>query len=347
MSRCKASVTSFPQILLIHLLLSILGCTNRGQTTEHRSQLTRLKVQVLPLLSNSPYYIAHEEGYFTDEDIEIEFIHFQRSIDALPAAINGDLDVLSMSIKSGTLNLMAVTDELRIVADKGYLPDEGCSYMQVLARNDHLEGKKDEASVFRGATIMCRPSSTGNYMLINMLEENKLDIADINHIYLPSSAAILPFEQGSIDIIIDGEPWASRIKSSGNAVEYIELGKRFPNFQVGMIVFGPNMYAYDEEVGVRFLTAFLRGVRQYKEGPTERNLEIISKYTEIEVDVLKEACWTAYSENGEINLETILDFQQWAFDRGEVTQLLTADEIFDGRFVEKAMNRLLERNEKE
>jgi len=55
-----------------------------------------VKAQILPLLSFAPYFIAQEEGYYADEVLEAEFVQFQHSSDAIPALLQGQVDVIGV-----------------------------------------------------------------------------------------------------------------------------------------------------------------------------------------------------------------------------------------------------------
>lgn len=93
----------------------------------------KVKAQILPLLSFAPYFIAQEEGYYADEGLEVEFVQFQHSSDAIPALLQGQVDVIGGALSFGLLNAMAKDEGMRLVADKGYLTDTGCSYTSILA----------------------------------------------------------------------------------------------------------------------------------------------------------------------------------------------------------------------
>ena len=54
------------------LALALLATSCGGDDTS--SEIETLKVAVLPVISFAPYYIADANGYFADENLEIEFI---------------------------------------------------------------------------------------------------------------------------------------------------------------------------------------------------------------------------------------------------------------------------------
>ena len=65
---------------------------------------------------------------------------------------------------------------------------------------------------------------------------------------------------------------------SGSAVVLVP-GKDFlPDWPLP-VYYGPAILDKDPELGKRFMVGYLKGVKQYNEGKTERNLAILQNYT--------------------------------------------------------------------
>ena len=52
------------------------------------------------------------------------------------------------------------------------------------------------------------------------------------------------------------------------------------------------------------MVAYLQGVRQYNEGKTEQNLEIMGNYTKLDRDLLNQSCWMPIAKNGDLTQKT-------------------------------------------
>jgi NitT/TauT family transport system substrate-binding protein len=134
----------------------------------------------------------------------------------------------------------------------------------------------------------------------------------------------------------EGEPWVTRDLDSGVVTEWMPFQEIIPDMQFGVIMFGPNFLVDRSEVGTRFIKAYLKGIEQYNKGKTDRNIEILAEYTELDVDLLQRSCWPPMHADGMIATETIDEYQQWAFSKGLVEQVLSVDEYWDPSFVEAA-----------
>ena len=84
------------------------------------------------------------------------------------------------------------------------------------------------------------------------------------------------------------------------------------------------------------MVAYLKGVRQYNQGKTERNLNIIARHTELNLELLNQARWAPIRDDGSINTESILDYQTWAVEKGLVDSLVPEEQFWDASFVEYA-----------
>ena len=89
------------------------------------------------------------------------------------------------------------------------------------------------------------------------------------------------------------------------------------------------------------MVAYLKAVRQYNQGKTERNLAILAEQTGLDQEFLKQACWPAIRDNGEINVQSVLDFQAWAVEKRYLDNSVTENQFWDPSFVEYA-NQMLE-----
>jgi len=329
-----------PTYLLLALALLLQAC---APAVVEQPEPVELKVVLLPFLSFAPFFIAEEEGYFAEQGLKIEFVRLSGAEEAIPALVQGELDVGAGTISSALLNAMAKGTNIKFVADKGYLPTNGCTYVGFLARRDLVEGgelKSPEQLKGRRVALEHVASRDG-YQMEKLLEMGHLTLDDIEPVAVSLPAQLEAFEKGTIDLTGTGEPWITRLASTGHAVLWVPAQQVIPDFQIAFIVYGPTLLEENPDVGERFMVAYLRAVRQYSEGKTERNLEILAEHTGLELELLTQACWPALRNDGQINAQSVLDFQAWAVEKGYLDNSVTEDQFWDPSFVEHA-NEVLE-----
>jgi NitT/TauT family transport system substrate-binding protein len=118
---------------------------------------------------------------------------------------------------------------------------------------------------------------------------------------------------------------------------WIANSEIIPQFPISAVIFGPSILEDNPEAGVRFMVAYLKAVRQFQEqGKSERNLEIISEFTGVSIEELKDVCWTSFRVDGSMNLDAIEDFSRWAVAKGYVATAPGIDQVWDPQFIDAA-----------
>lgn len=324
--------------LLLVALIVLLSTASCDTDTGKRY---KLKVITAAYLSWAPLFIADAEGLFQKHGLDVEFIRMAGNTDALPALVQGRVDVVPGYISPGFLNLMARGADLRFVADKGHIAREGCSYRVILARRPLVEsGQLDSLSGIRGLRLAGIRTSSSYYDIDLLLDRAGLTSDDVEFVDVPPPAKPEAFATGAIDIATATEPWVTRILDGGHAVVWMEGRELIPDYQHSFLLFGPNLLRKNREAGIRFLTAYLEALRQYNEGKTERNVEILVEHTGLSRDFLLRACWTPVRENGLMNVESIIRFQEWAFGAGLLDTVIPVERFWDPTLIEEARTRL-------
>jgi hypothetical protein len=84
------------------------------------------------------------------------------------------------------------------------------------------------------------------------------------------------------------------------------------------------------------MKAYLRGARRFAEGMTPRNIEILASKTGFDPKRLARICPPSISVNGTLNLEWLLEFQEWAVKRGHLDKVGGLRAGVDTEFAEAA-----------
>jgi NitT/TauT family transport system substrate-binding protein len=157
---------------------------------------------------------------------------------------------------------------------------------------------------------------------------------------MPVPSRIEALQSDAVDIALLGEPWITRAVEGGYAGVWLSFEDVMPNDQLGVVWYGPTLTEGDKEAGNRFMVAYLKAVQQYNEGKTERNVALMAEFTNASVEESGSTCWQAFNTDGSVNIDTVLDFQKWANEKGYLDYTLTPEEFFDGSFLEYAQAQL-------
>jgi NitT/TauT family transport system substrate-binding protein len=296
-----------------------------------------IRVVVLPYLTFAPVFIATDEGYFAQEGLAPEFLRLQASAEAIPALAQGRVDVVGGSIGIGFLNAVARGARIRAVADKGYVDASGCAAQAILARRALAsDGALAAAARTRRLSIAVNRASYNLYYTEIALAAAGIRPGDVTVLDVPDALLADALEKGTVDLATTAEPWITRIVEGRSGVLWRRAGEIIPDFQQSFVFYGPTLLDEDPPAGRAFMRAYLRGVRQYSQGKTARNLDILAARTGQDRGMLERSCWPPFRGDGGINVESVLAFQRWGLERGLLDRPLAAPAFWEPRFIADA-----------
>jgi ABC-type nitrate/sulfonate/bicarbonate transport system substrate-binding protein len=333
-------------ILTLSLVVLLSACTApaaaptdeatsapEGETPDETTdELATVKVVILPYFSFAPYYIADAEGYFAEQGIELEAVQLNDAAQAVPGLATGQIDVNAGFVNVGLFNTIAQGSDIKIVADKGYVNPDGCPNDVFIAKDPTVLAHGLQA----GMTIDADGVSLDGYWLDLYLQQRDLTIDDVELVKIFAPDDIQAVKDGGVDASMISEPWVTRGLTAGDFEILFPVKDVAPGFQVGSIMYGPNLLNDNRELGTRFMVAYLKGVRAYNEGATDRNVEILSEQLQMDSAELAVMCWPSIRDNAVPNVQSIMDYQQWAADRDIVPEQVTEEQIYDPEFIDAA-----------
>jgi NitT/TauT family transport system substrate-binding protein len=327
-----------PILLVLTTAVLISGCAAGTSGQPETQEPVTLTVMNPPQLSNAALYMADAEGYFADQGLKVEFSELESTVDALPAIIQGDIDVATGSISASILNAIAQGADVKLVADKGYVDPEGCAYIGIVANNDvAAAGGFDNPDGIKGSTFVYSRGSISEYLADYVLPVYDLDLDHFERISVPRPAIPEAIGSGEAAFASTGEPWITLIEQAGQGTLIASPADYIPNFQYAYVWFGPTLLKDNPDAGRRFMVAYLRAVRQFSQGKTERNLELVSETTGLDQELLEAACWPTFRDDISVNPASVLAYQEWAIEKGQMDVLVPEEQFYDPSFVEYAL----------
>jgi|GEM_PF-527482 len=301
-----------------------------------------LKLGILPFLSHAPLFIAQQEGFFEAQGLDVELVLFTRATDLIPFLLTGDLDAGVVSVTPSVLNSITEGGQIKYVANKGYYdPDHECVFSGWTARNELLaNGGLDDLANVKGLKFGMSPGGLLEYALDRLLAMGGLTQEDIEVVTIRSQVSLLEaLGNQAVDIGSQGEPWIFRSRNAGYADVLISNSVLMPGYDLGMIAYGPNLLE-NTEVGNRFMLAYLNAIAFYSEGKTDRNSELVAEYSGLSLEEVGQACWQPIKADGYINIEGIMDFQEWALAKGYIDAIVEPEQFWDSTFVDYAIENM-------
>jgi len=304
-------------------------------------EMTKLRMTISPHTGYAPFFIAQEEGYFKDFGIDLEFVTFNKTAEAIALLVSGDIDVFAGPVTTGLLNVIGKEENIKAVADRGHSQPGDCTYQAIVVRKDLYDsGKITKAADLKGQTVASTASGPPAYLLSTYLAQAGLTIEDVVLNDIPSSGNIDAFKNKTFAVNVPPEPDLTLLMNAGDAVILAREEDVLGVYQFATVVFNKNILVDNRDVGIRFLAAYLKGVKQYNEGKTDRNLQILTKATGETAELLKQVCWVALRSDGQIDFPSVDKFQQWSIQRKLLENAVPVTKFMDPSLVAAAVKLL-------
>src|SRR4051794_19933791 len=158
--------------------------------TQNPSNLPTIRVAMLPFISFAPFYIAQEEGFFTEQGLNVELVDIALQQDMIPSLASGQVDVSSGLLSAGIFNTVAQGGNIQIVADKGYVDPKGCPNLGLVARRGLIEsGVGDNPQALQGLTLAVVRTTWLDYYAHKLFATAGVDMEQMHLTDIPSQAA--------------------------------------------------------------------------------------------------------------------------------------------------------------
>jgi NitT/TauT family transport system substrate-binding protein len=308
-----------------------------------------LQVGVVSSSSDGGIFIAIDRGYFQEEGLQVETQQFQTAVDQIAPLGAGQIDIGTGAIAAGLYNAIGRGVPLRIVADKGSTPAPEWDFSALMVRKDLVDsGQVRDYKDLRGLTIVTTaPSNSTEVDVAAALEKGGLTLADINFQHMSFPDMITAFQNRAIDAGIVIEPFVSRIEKQGTAVRWKGTQDFYGNQQVAVIMYGPKLVEEQQEVARRWMTAYLRGLRDYNDGFGPKRLrrdevvQTLIKHTPIkDASVYDEIRPAGLDPDGKLEMPSIRRDLAYYEQTGKVTAQIDLAKVIDTSFQEYALRQL-------
>lgn len=293
--------------------------------------------------SGAGFYIANEKGYFDDYNIEVEFATFANSDDMLPALASGEVDIAGGISSASFFNAIAQGIDVKMIADKGH-NEKGKSYFTFVVGADQEDEIKEYSDLKGKKVAVSTEHAVDDYIFQQMLTHAGLTKADVEFVLMPDFGNMLAaIENGSIDAALQIEPLITQGVAEGIHVRFGDATDFAPEAQIAMVLGSPQFVAEERDVSLRFMAAYLKGVRDYndafKKGEGKRDIiDIMTQYTALKnADVWEDVFVTGLDPDGKMFVEDIHRQYDMYKENGAIRGEIDFDEAIETDLAEKAV----------
>jgi NitT/TauT family transport system substrate-binding protein len=331
-------------------LVAVLGISALGTPPGASAELDTVSVGTLNSSSNAPFLIADKLGYFRDAGIQVKLQYFASGATMMAPLGAGQLDVGGGAPAAGIYNAIGHGINIKIVADRG-TDSPGYGFNPIIVRKDLVtSGKYKKPSDLKGMKIAeSAKGSTTAPLIEHFLAQDGVKYDEVEHVYIAFPDQVAALKNGSIDATDALEPWATVDEREGVGVRVAPDDKFYPYQQLAVVLYSGNFIKSRPDVAKRFMVAYLRGVRYYKDalkgghlaGPTaDEVVKILAEATKLDDKTLRAMTPGDINADGKVNVKSLEDDYAMFKRLGLVTADVSVPSLVDMSFVEAAAKQL-------
>ena len=294
------------------------------------------------------YFVAMDRGYFAEEGIEIDFVVFQRSSEQIPPLATGELQFGSITLDGSLFNAAQRDIELKIISYNSLLTPTHFTGGVVL-RQDLLDsGRYREPADLKGMSIaLSSLGATPQMFTERILAWGGLTGDDVTYPLLSFPDMVTAMANRAVDGAWLVEPFTAISQTRGIARTVASSGEAYPGAVTMVLVISP-VFAQDQpDAARRFVTALLRGQRDYyraivlDQGGREEIYESIARHTPVkDLALYPRMGMHAIDPNGAMDERVLNDYQDYFVRMGTQQRKLDLGRIIDRSAVNGALDRL-------
>jgi NitT/TauT family transport system substrate-binding protein len=308
-----------------------------------------VKASAYELTGNAGLFIAFEKGYFREEGLDVELVDVRNTPDQLPMLATGEMHVGVGVLDPAIFNAVTRDIPVKIVAPVSVTKPEERGLNGLVVRKDLVDsGQYTSLKDVKGHTI-ARPFGGGvpPYYVDWIVRTAGLTPADVQPTIMTFPDMLPAFGNKAIDSAILVEPFVSIAQGQGTIVgPVVTLNEMVPNLTTLVMTMSPVFAREQPEAAKRFVTAWLRGQRDYgrvtrDEAARAEIVDILVKYLPIKNPaVLTRTFNDSVSPNGDIDQAVLDEMQGYFVQIGSQQQRVDLNRVIDRTYLDYAVARL-------
>lgn len=317
----------------ILLVMATSGCIqNSGEKDE--KELTKIKFAWFKGGTVIPQYVAKDMGYFEDEGLDVEIVHFKSTADGIPAIAAGDLEFgmtsnapILKSIESGA-PIKAIGVALYYSADEGH---KDIAYVALeesgIKSVEDLKGKRIAIPYVGGDC---------HAYIVGILKKHGISPEEVTFVTVPWPYQIDAMVKGEVDAAGLFSTHLAEMELEGIAYTIVASAvDLLPRIDVVVVYASTDYIKENPEVVRKFLRAFYRGQKYLATNP-EGYRGHLADYTGLEPELIEKLDLEKFqgvSTDGKFDEAFWQEFIEIMIDAGFLEEEIPLDRIFTEEYL--------------
>jgi NitT/TauT family transport system substrate-binding protein len=347
----EAAATRPPQPTAASPTVAPATPAGQSQATTALQPLTPpvpVKVGVIGIAAESGIYIALEKGYFAAEGLDVELSPFRGGAEQMPLLATGGLDFGAGGPEPSVFNAVMRDAGVKIVGPNVLLDERSASSALIVRSQLKDSGQVQSGRDLAGRTVALNTEGGSVQVYLDRILANAgLTLSDVRVVALPFADMMPAMANGAVDAAWQVEPFITIGGRQGISQVLYLVGEVYPGSIANVLLLSPVFAKEHDEAAKRFVTAYLRGQRDYyrafvkDEGGKEEIIPILIKHTAVkDTGLYTNLGMHGVDPNGYLNPRTFEEMQEYFLKYGTQQQRLDFSKVIDQSYVDYALQRL-------
>jgi NitT/TauT family transport system substrate-binding protein len=273
----RYAMTAFRILIAFVCAAGLVACGGDDEQSGG-SGPTKLKVGVIPIADVAPLYIGIENGFFKEENLEIEPALAEGGAAIVPAVVSGDNQIGF----SNTTSLLIASSKglpVQIVSQGifGGTGDDDAPDALLVKKGSAIKEPKD----LEGKTISVNTlNNVGPLTINNALEKRGVDYESVKYLEVPFPDAVAALEADRVDAIWVVEPFQTAATNAGHKILLHPFEEAAPSFTVATYFTSKEFLGKNKAAVDRFKRAMDKSLEYAQQHPDEVR-KVVTTYTKI------------------------------------------------------------------
>ena len=291
-----------------------------------QKEIYNVKIGYLPITVSLPLFVALENGYFDDVDLNVTPIKFSNSNLIMESLVGESLDATS-GVAYSTLLALESQQAGNFKVYSGSRETEKNFVNFLIVKNDSAVKK---ISDLKGKKIIIRTGIANKIYVSLILKEFNLTLDDIQLQQVDPSLIVQTFNSPAVDAVLDVEPAMTIILEEGLGRVLIENPRVkyvLNPFHNAGTVFSAKFLNEQPTNAKKIIAATNKAIDFIEENPQEAKL-IMAKYLLLDKRIASKSNIYDFEKISEIDINDVQKLADIAYEKGEIIKKINVSHIF-------------------
>jgi NitT/TauT family transport system substrate-binding protein len=311
--------------------------SNEQSVNNSTSGLKVIRHGYLPSNGDALIFIAKQEGFWTEEGLDVELYQFTKGSEAYNSLFGNKLDTVGAGT-SDPATFIAQGADIKII---GGLMSEG----QFLVSAPENAKTLSNISNWKGKKIATITMSNGDQIYKAALKKAGIDWKkDVNFIELGSPDAVLEaVKTGKADGGIIWIPYEILAQKQGLSIASYSY-QYFDKHPCCRIVVKTETLNKDRDTYVKFEKGLIKAYKFFSEDEN-KSVDDIQKYVKVDKDTIRKSTWNNYFyASPDPNTNGVKEYYQMMKDSGYIDTNIKIEDHIDNTVYKEALDELISEN---